>query len=400
MAPPDPEDDEPLSSRLDLPNEPPRGASPGTLLIESDERPTIFLMDFNEGHLHERELESIEDCKPYLHKDSITWIDVRGIGHAPTFEKLGEILEIHPLALEDMVNVPQRPKTDIFADQQLIITRMVSVLDGRLTSEQMSILFGKGWVVTVQEEPAIDCLDPLRARIRSGRGQIRKIGTDYVAYALLDSVIDGFFPVLEHFGEVLDELELQVLSHRATSSREIFAVKRELLQLRRAIWPQRDLLATLLREDSPLIQPETRVYLRDTYDHAVQTMDMVETFREIASSLMDLLMTSASNRLNETMKVLTVISSIFLPMTFVVGVYGMNFNPESSPLNMPELNWYWGYPFSFALMVVSAVSLLLFYRSRGLIGSRSDAYARLKKALAPGQRAKRRRARPVSPPEG
>ncbi len=367
------------SLEIDMPHEPARGASPGTLRIESDARPRIFLMDFGIEHLKECELESIDDVLPYLDKDSITWIDIRGIGHQPTYERLGEIFKIHPLALEDIVNVPQRPKSDVYDDQQVIITRMVNIHDGDVTSEQMSILFGKGFVVTVQEEPDVDCLDPLRARIRAGRGQIRRIGSDYVAYALLDTVIDGFFPVLEHYGELLDELETRVLSTRGTSSSDIFALKRELLALRRAAWPQRDLLAGLLREESPHITPETRIFLRDTYDHSVQIMDMVETFRELASSLMDLLMTGVSNRLNETMKVLTVVSSIFLPMTFVAGIYGMNFNPDASPYNMPELNWHYGYPFSFALMGVSAASLLLYYRSRGLIGSKGDAYSQAKR---------------------
>ncbi|NUO49964.1 MAG: magnesium/cobalt transporter CorA [Polyangiaceae bacterium] len=364
-----------------LPHEPARGAAPGTLQIESDAPPRIFVMDFGLEHLQEHELEKIDDVIPYLDKESITWIDIRGIGHQPTYERLGEIFKIHPLALEDIVNVPQRPKSDVYDDQQLIITRMVNIHEGGLTSEQMSILFGKGFVVTVQEEPDVDCLDPLRARIRAGRGQIRKIGADYVAYALLDTVIDGFYPVLEHYGELLDELELRVLSSKAASSNDIFALKRELLALRRAAWPQRDLLAGILREDSPHITPETRIFLRDTYDHSVQIMDMVETFREIASSLMDLLMTGVSNRLNETMKVLTVVSSIFLPMTFVAGIYGMNFNPESSPYNMPELNWHYGYPFSFALMAVSAATLLLYYRSRGLIGSKGDAYSQARRLL-------------------
>ncbi len=370
-----------LTPTLDLPHEPPRGASPGTLRIESDTKPSIYLMDFAEGHLHEAQLQTIDECRPYLGKDSITWIDIRGIGHLPTYERLGQIFDIHPLALEDMVNVPQRPKSDVYENKQLIITRMVSIHEGKLYSEQMSILFGKGFVVTVQEEPQVDCLDPLRARIRAGRGLIRKAGSDYLAYALLDSVIDGFFPVLEHYGEAIDELEMRVLSHRGVSSNEIFAMKRELLSLRRAAWPQRDLLSALLRDESPHIDAGTRVYLRDTYDHVIQIMDMVETFREIASSLMDLLMTTASNKLNETMKVLTVVSSIFLPMTFVAGIYGMNFHTDQSPWNMPELDWYWGYPFSFVLMIVSAGSLLVFYRSRGLIGKKGDAYTKVTRVV-------------------
>lgn len=355
------------------------GASPGTLRIDSEERPEIVLCDYGPSKQEEHTLGDIEEVLPFIDKDSITWVDIRGISHRRTFERLGEIFKIHPLALEDMVNVPQRPKSEVYRDQHLIVTRMVTIHQGRLSSEQFAILFGKGFVVTVQEERDTDCLDPVRKRIREARGTIRTRGADYLAYALVDAVIDGFYPVLEHYGEELDELELKVLSSARASSAEIFAMKRDLLQLRRAIWPQRDLLGLLLREDSPHISEETQPYLRDTYDHAVQIMDMVETFREIASSLMDLLMTGVSNRLNEVMKVLTIVSTIFLPMTFVAGVYGMNFNPESSRWNMPELNWAYGYPFSVALMLASAGSLLLYYRHKGWIGAADPALRRIAK---------------------
>lgn len=375
----------------------PVGATPGTLVIESDERPRIFLLDYGPNGVEERELETIEDCIPFIDSQSITWIDFRGIGHRPTFAKLAEIFKVHPLAMEDLVNVPQRPKSEIYPNQQIFVSRMVTLRDATLQSEQLGILFGKGFVVTVQEEPEVDCLDPVRARIRSDRGVIRRMGSDYLAYSILDAVIDGFYPVLERFGEALDELELHVLDTQKASSREIFTIKRELLQLRRAIWPQRDLLAQLLRDESPHITEETRRHFRDTYDHAVQVMDMVETFREIASSLMDLLMTGVSNRLNEVMKVLTIVSTIFLPMTFVAGVYGMNFNPEKSELNMPELNWHYGYPFSIVLMIASAGLLLLYYRSRGWIGSRTGVYDRVMARLS-DNRTKKKRLRPSRRP--
>jgi len=382
----DHEDDEPRSTAYEVAREP-VAAIPGTLRITSDEKPKIYIVDYGPDHLEERLLENVEDIIPYLAKESKTWIDVHGLGHKPTFERLGEIIGIHPLALEDMVNVPQRPKTDIYPTQQLFVTRMVELHHGKLLSEQLSILFGKGFVLTVQEEPDVDCLDPLRDRIRAGRGRIRKAGSDYLAYALFDTVIDGFFPVLEHFGEVLEEMELRALEAPATMSAEIFQLKRELLQLRRAIWPQRDLLSSLLRDTSPHIDADTRVYLRDTYDHAVQVMDMVESFREIASSLMDLVMTGVSNRLNEVMKVLTILSTIFLPMTFVAGVYGMNFDPEASKWNMPELKWALGYPFAILMMFASAGSLLLYYRAKGWIGSRGDTYADITRAVVKAKRA-------------
>lgn len=371
-APPSPIEDEddgaPLSTR-EIPVVVP-GAAPGTLQIESTDRPKICLIDYDTEKVEELEIVRLDEAAPFLSREvGVTWIDIQGIGCREVFEELGRIFEIHPLALEDVVNVPQRPKSDVYENHQLFVTRMVSMQDDAFFGEQLSILFGRGYVVTVQEEPDIDCLEPLRQRIRAGRGIIRRAGSDYLAYAIFDAVVDGFYPVLEHYGELLDELELRVLSPNGVASAEIFDLKRELLSLRRAIWPQRDLLSSLLRDESPHIKAETRVYLRDTYDHAVQIIDMVETFREIASSLMDLLMTQSSNRMNEVMKVLTIVSTIFLPMTFVAGVYGMNFDTNVSRWNMPELEWIYGYPFSIGLMIASAGSLLLYYRYRGWLTS-------------------------------
>jgi magnesium transporter len=369
----DVDDAAPRSVREELLHEAP-GAEPGTLVILDDERPEIVLVDYGPKGVREHPVEDVEEIVHYLHDEhpTVTWIDVRGIGHQETFEKLGAIFKLHPLALEDVVNVPQRPKSDDYPHQHLLITRMVYVDErGCLVTEQLSILFGKRFVLTVQEEPRADCLDPVRQRIRSGRGTIRALGSDYLAYAIFDAVIDGFFPVLESYGERLEELETQIaeVNRPTATSTEIFQLKRDLLTLRRAIWPQRDLLSALLRDASPHVTAETRVYLRDTYDHAVQVMDMVETFREIASGLMDLYMTGVSHRLNEVMKVLTILSTIFLPMTFVAGVYGMNFDPDTSPLNMPELRWFFGSPFAIALMAASAGALLSYYRAKGWIGA-------------------------------
>lgn len=380
----------PSRRAFDLAREVP-GAAPGTLHIDDDTVPTIVMMDYEpeRGLVEERTLGRVDDCIPYLGRPGVTWIDVRGIGHSPTFHRLGQIFEIHPLALEDMVNVPQRPKTELFPKQQLIITRMATLIDGELTTEQFAILFGAGFVVTVQEEPRVDCLDSVRERIRQSRSGFCGRGSDYLASALLDAVIDGFYPVMEHFGERIDELELEVLGPKHVPARRIFAVKRELLLLRRAIWPQRDLLAQLIRDESPLVAKETHPYFRDTYDHCVQGIDMVETYRELSSSLMDQLMTKASNRLNEVMKVLTVLSTIFLPMTFIAGVYGMNFEGDVSPWNMPELRWAFGYPFALGLMLASSVGLLLYYRRMGWIGRADDTYAKVARALG-----RRNRARP------
>jgi magnesium transporter len=272
-----------------------------------------------------------------------------------------------------LVNVPQRPKVDAYAEHHLIITRMAQIApDGALRTEQLGILFGDGFVLTIQEEAEWDVIESVRERIRKSRGALRERGADYLAYALLDAVVDGFFPVLETIGERIDDLEVVVGGSDGGASRPIHEMKRTLLALRRAIWPQRDAVNALLRDDSTLVGAETRLHLRDTYDHSVQVMDMVETFREITSGLMDLHISSVSYRMNEVMKVLTVISTIFLPVTAIAGIYGMNFDTSQSALNMPELAWRFGYPFALLLMLGSVLGLLLFYRRRGWIGWRRE----------------------------
>ncbi len=361
------------SRRARLTREPIPGAAPGTLVVDSvhGERCRIFLIDYCAEHVIEKELGSIDEVISYLEDDrpSITWIDVRGLGDRHTLERMGEIFRVHPLALEDVVNVPQRPHSDLYPDQQVVIARMAHLTEsGAVEMEQLGLLFGEGYVLTVQEEASHDCLENVRERIRHGKGTIRRAPADYLVYALLDAVIDGFYPVLETLGERLEDLEIEAASAPRGASRKIHAIKRNLLDVRRAVWPQRDLVNGLLRDESPHVSKETRIYLRDTYDHVVQVMDMIETFREIASGLMDLYLSGVSNRMNEIMKVLTIISTIFLPLTFIAGVYGMNFDPEVSPYDMPELKWRYGYPFALGLMLLSVIVLLWFYKRKGWIG--------------------------------
>lgn len=371
--------EEPGHERLSLLPQPPPGASPGTLIIEDGPAPRVFVIDYGPDRVHEKELASVDEVVPYLVDDypSITWIDVRGITNRKSFERIGEIFKIHPLALEDVVNVPQRPHTDEYAEQQVIIARMVQLDEDHVVhTEQLGIVFGDGWVLTVQEEPDRDCLDCVRNRLRSGRGNIRKLGADYLAYAIFDAVIDGFFPVLEVFGERLEVIEGSAVKAERGMSQRIHDVKREMLTIRRAIWPQRDVVNALVRGESKHIGPETRLYLRDTYDHTVQVMDIVETYREIASGLMDLYLSGVSNRMNEVMKVLTVLSTIFMPLTFIAGIYGMNFHPgdahDPKPLNMPELDWEYGYPFSLALMALCVAGMLYYYRRKGWLTAGGD----------------------------
>ncbi|XFA72420.1 magnesium/cobalt transporter CorA [Thermosynechococcaceae cyanobacterium Okahandja] len=345
------------------------GAMPGTLSIEADAPPpTIILIDYQPEYASRRVIETPEECRPYLSSPSVSWIDVQGLGDEDIMRRLGQVFNLHPIVLEDIVNVPQRPKVEDHDDYMVLITRMVSPKEHEhgFYTEQVSFILGKHFLLTVQEEPERDCFNLVRQRIRTSRGMIRRYGPDYLAYALVDAIIDGFYPVLEDYGERIEELEDAVVSKPSRAIlEEVHQVRRELLALRRAIWPQRDAINAMIRDPSPLLSEDVRIYLRDCYDHAIQVLDMVETYRELAASLMDVYLSSVGNKMNEIMKVLTIISTIFIPLTFIVGIYGMNFDPEASPWNMPELHWYWGYPLCWLVMITVALSLFGFFWRKG-----------------------------------
>jgi len=345
------------------------GGIPGTLKIEPDASPsTIELIDYNATNKTFIKLFMPEECIPYLETESVSWVDVAGLGSEDILQRMAKVFELHPILIEDIVNVPQRPKVDEYEDQLLIIAQMVMPKPnyGGFWVEQVSLILGQHYLLTVQEEPERDCFDKVRDRIRSDKGIIRKQKADYLAYTLLDAIIDGFFPVLEAYGERIDELEDEVVTNPSKKTLEkIYRLRRELLALRRCIWPQRDAINTLIRDCSSLISDDVKIYLRDCYDHTVQVMDMVETYRELSSGLMDVYLSSVSNKMNEIMKLLTVISSIFIPLTFIAGVYGMNFDAEASPFNMPELKWYFGYPLCWLLMGGIGGLLVYFFWKRG-----------------------------------
>ena len=345
------------------------GSLPGTLSIEPDATPPVILLfDYNQTALTCQQLATPEECFPYLDSDSVSWVDVQGLGSENILQRLGQVFKLHPLVLEDIVNVPQRPKVEEYEDQLVVIARMVIPKESGygFYSEQVSFVLGEHYLLTVQEEPEHDCFEQVRMRIRQNKGVLRKQKADYLAYTLIDAIIDGFFPVLEAYGEYIEDLEEEVVTNPTRQTlQKIYRVRRELLTLRRAIWPQRDAINSLIRDGNELITDHVHIYLRDCYDHAVQVLDMVETYRELTSGLMDVYLSAVSNRMNEIMKLLTVISSIFIPLTFIAGVYGMNFNTEKSPWNMPELNWYWGYPLCLAAMAAIAFGLVYFFWRRG-----------------------------------
>ncbi len=347
----------------------PPGTVPGTIHVDpSAPRPTIEVLAYDKERIVEERIENLDRLETLLGQWPVLWVNVVGLGDAATIARLGKIFGLHPLALEDVVNVHQRAKLEEYRDHLFLVARRVGLAE-RLETEQFSIFLGKNFVVVFQERPG-DCFDPVRQRIRMDRGIVRAQGPDYLAYALLDAVIDSYFPVLEEYSEQMELLDEAVADHKpAETVGRIHELRTELLGLRRAIWPHRELVNALVRDPHPLVCDATRVYLRDCFDHTVQIIDMVETYREMCADLTDYAMMTAGNRLNEIMKVLTIIATIFIPLSFIVGLYGMNFRPESSPWNMPELQWYWGYPYALGLMAAVAAGLLAYFWHKGWIGA-------------------------------
>lgn len=345
------------------------GSSPGTLAQHpGSESMNIRLISYDENNLLEEEIINVAQLRARLDQHRVAWIDIQGLSDHDALRDIAELFGLHVLALEDIVHVHQRPKVETYVDHLFVVTRMPHVENDTLT-EQVSMVLGKDYLITFQERPG-DCFDAVRQRIRAGKGRIRQAGPDYLAYALIDAVLDAYFPLLENYGDAVEDLEVTVTSaaEQAPLPR-LHKLKRELLDLRRAIWPQREMIGAMLRDETGLINESTRMFLRDCHDHALQLLDIVETYREIASSMMDLYLSSINLRMNEAIKVLTIIATVFIPLSFVASIYGMNFDPEVSPFNMPELSWYLGYPFALSLMLIVALSFLFFFWRRGWIGS-------------------------------
>lgn len=346
------------------------GSSPGQIAPDpSQPKPVIHALAYGNGGITEIEIRDLQEIPKLLSAHAVTWINVDGLGDATTIERLGEMFRLHRLALEDVVSLHQRAKVDDYGDHQFIVMRMAS-FDERALTEQLSLFLGKNYVLTFQGGPPGDSFDRVRQRIRDQAGKIGTRGPDYLAYALIDAAIDAYYPVLEVYSERLDLLEEQVLDRPDTTLMDsLHVVKADLLMLRRAIWPMREAVASITRDASELIADDTRVYLRDCYDHIVQIVDLVETYRELTADLRDLYMSALSNRINETMRVLTIISTLFIPLTFIAGIYGMNFENEdgTKPLNMPELHHPLGYVVCLALMAVLAIGMLFYFYHQGWI---------------------------------
>jgi len=343
---------------------PPVGARPGTLMVDENRiPPRVAMIRVSADLVEESQVTDVEQLVGVADDRRTTWIDVQGLGDEPMLRRIGELFAIHPLALEDLVNAPQRPKAEAYADQLLLITRMARFEPGSgLDVEQVGVLIGPTWVLTFQEHHG-DVLDPVRKRLREGKGPIRTAGPSYLAYALVDTIIDGYYPVIERISERLERLETRVIEQPTPRTLETLnRLKMLLVLLRRGLWPQRDALTQLIKEPSELVTDQVRIYLRDTYDHCAQLVDVIDSQRELVNGLMNTYLSVIGNRTNEVMKVLTIMASIFIPLTFVAGVYGMNFE------HMPELHGRWSYPVVLALMALIAGILLVYFRRNGWLG--------------------------------
>jgi magnesium transporter len=341
---------------------PAQGAVPGEMVVpQNAPEPTIRVMDFDRDAVEERTVTEAAELRGLVAPpERITWIDVEGFGDQATLEAIGEALDIHPLAMADIVHVPQRPKVELHDGHLFVVLQMARVAEsGNIDIEQVSLVLGPDWVASFQERPG-DVFDPIRARIRSATTRIRHSGAEYLLYALLDAVIDGYFPVVEALSGIVEALEEEVIHHASRASlARIHATRRTLLALHRVQWRQRDAVNAMLRDEELPLSDAVKPYIRDVHDHAFQTLDAIETYRDMVVGLMDLHLSSASHRMNEVMKTLTIVATIFIPLTFLAGVYGMNFD------YMPELRWHWGYPIFWASMVALGGGLLLWFRHRG-----------------------------------
>jgi magnesium transporter len=321
----------------------------------------VTLIDYDEQTFEERTLQSMDECAVYKAKPTATWINVEGVNNPVLIERIGECFGLHRLVTEDLMNVVQRPKVEDYGEYLFVVLKMLTYdeKDGRIVPEQVSLIVGENFLLSFQEGVKGDVFPLIRDRLRAGKGKIRKMGVDYLAYSLLDALVDGYFVILERLGERIDLLEEELITRPARSIMEqLYQLKRELLFMHKAVWPLREVVSALVRRESPLIREATTPYLRDVYDHVVQAIDSVEIYRDMLSTMLDLYLSSVSNRMNEIMKVLTIIATIFMPLTFLAGVYGMNFK------HMPELEWKYGYLFAWIIMAGIGIAMGFYFKRK------------------------------------
>lgn len=339
------------------------GLPPGTLVYVGEqkvERPTLTFIDYTDDQLTQQTDVELEQCMPLKDSASVSWINLDGIHSIQQIEAFGKAFSLHPLALEDILNTEHRPKVEEFENYLLIILKMLHFDEktSQIQIEQISLVLTSNNVLSFQERPG-DVFDGVRDRLQRKSGRIRQRGPDYLTYTLIDSIVDSYFHILEKIGDRLEELEQDLINQPTQDTlKQVYHFKGQLIYLRKAIWPLRELVNSLLQDEFDLIEKSTRVFLRDLYDHSVQVIETLETFRDTASGLIDLYMSSTSHRMNEVMQVLTIMASLFIPLTFIAGVYGMNFK------FMPELKWHYGYPMIWGVMLACVIGLLIYFKRK------------------------------------
>ncbi len=337
------------------------GLPPGSLVHIGEQKietPRLSVFKFDGQRLEEKTLKDVAECLAYKDKGGMTWINIDGLHEADLLEKLGSGFGLHPLMLEDIANTEQRPKLEDYGDYLYVVVKMLYRPDHSILAEQLSLVIGKNLLISFQERHSA-VFDPICERLRNGKGRARMLGADFMAYQLIDAVIDDYFVVLERLSDEVEALEERVISaSKPNGLRDLHSLKKDMIHLRRSVWPLRDVISAMQRGDSPLIGEPVRMYLRDIYDHAVAAADAVEAMRDLLNSMLEIHMSNMSNRLNEVLKVLTLITTLFIPITFIAGVYGMNFK------YMPELDWPWGYPMALLLMAVVAAGMFLYFKRK------------------------------------
>jgi magnesium transporter len=324
------------------------------------EQVKVTCIEYGGEHFEENEVKTIDECFPIKDKPITTWINIDGVHQLDNIEKIGNQFKIHPLVLEDIMNTEQRPKMEDFDDYLFVALKMLHYdeQENETKTEQVSLILSTNYVISFQESEG-DVFDPLRERMRNDRGRIRKMGADYLAYSIIDAIVDNYFMVLEKIGEKIEDIEDELVKNPTPEVLQtIHRLKRELIFLRKSVWPLREVISRLERWESPLINKSIDIYLRDVYDHTIQVIDSLETFRDMLSGILDIYLSSVSNRMNEVMKVLTIIATIFIPLTLIAGIYGMNFK------YMPELDWFWGYPMVYAIMLAISAVMLMYFRKK------------------------------------
>jgi len=339
------------------------GLPPGTLLHIGDkkmETTRISLIDYDESQFLEKDVKQVEESFPFKNKPTVTWINIEGIHEIEIIEKIGKYFGLHPLILEDILNTEKRPKMEDFETYIYVTLKILKQIDDsdKILSEQVSLIIGTNFVISFLESKD-DIFDPIKDRIRSGKGHIRKMGPDYLAYSLMDAIVDNYFIIMEKFGEKIEVMEEELVKNPTPGTlMSLHDTQRELMILRKSVWPLREVVNNMLRGESTLIHESTLIYLRDVYDHTIEIIEMIEGLRDMVSRMFDMYLSSISNKLNEIMKVLTIIATIFIPLTFIAGVYGMNFE------YMPELKWRWGYPIIWTIMIFIGLYMLNYFRKK------------------------------------